>query len=155
MSQVHDARAPNNQLRLDVLEHLAATGHRVRLRVTGRSMAPTIRERDWIEAEPVPAAALRVGDIALGLRNGAAIAHRVINRSGSRLQTCGDATWSVDPAFDRVIGRVVSIERAGRGKWSTEGTRAEVRGRLSALVIRIRLVAARAYASARGGAHVH
>lgn len=155
MSKVRDARAPANELQCDVLEHLAATGHRVRLRVTGRSMAPAIRERDWIEAAPVPAAALRVGDIALGLRNGAAIAHRVISRSGNRLQTCGDATWSVDPAFDHVIGRVVSIERPGRGKWSTEGTRAQVRGRLSALAIRIRLIAARVYASARGGAHVH
>ena len=95
----------------------------MRLRVTGRSMAPHLREGDVVtlrRGDPRSAAA---GDILLFRTDaGQPVLHRVVGRRAGRdgtprLILKGDALPAADDPVDgaRVIGAAVAVERAGAG----------------------------------------
>jgi len=99
----------------DVLElsDLLLKSGKVRLRITSRSMVPTLRAGDEIAVEPVPFEALRTGDVILFELMGQLICHRLVEVSNGRLLTRGDAASSggLWIGRDQVLGKVVNIRR--------------------------------------------
>ncbi len=98
-----------------LIESLVREGVTVRIRVTGRSMEPAIRNGDVLVIGPA-ASPLRWGDVALCRRadgSGACFVHRIVWWRGGHVRTKGDALRSVDPPVraDEVIGVVQSVER--------------------------------------------
>lgn len=102
-------------------------GFSVRVRVTGRSMAPYLVHDDLVTLEPVGAADVSLGDLVYVQQPGLPpLLHRVIGRSrgvdGRRaVLTKGDALVMIDTAVsgEFVAGRVVAIRRnlpAGLGR---------------------------------------
>jgi signal peptidase I len=100
---------------------LLKAGHILRFRARGFSMHPLVRDGDILIVRPVDGNEMRVGDIVLyrTLSRGI-VAHRIVEmhrRGGPALFVVrGDATSTPDPEvlWSQVLGRVVSIERAGR-----------------------------------------
>lgn len=98
---------------------LLRSGVAVRLRVTGRSMAPYLSDNDLVTLEPVGAAGIRLGDLVYTQQPGLPpLLHRVVGRArgadGSRaVLTKGDALVMRDMAVsgEFVAGRVVAIRR--------------------------------------------
>ncbi len=93
--------------------------------VGGPSMEPTIPLGSAVHAEPVEAAALRVGDV-VSLQAGprhAVFTHRIMRivtlPDGTYVETKGDNNQDVDPSlvpFEDILGRVtVSVPAAGFG----------------------------------------
>jgi hypothetical protein len=100
----------------------------------GSCMVPVIRDGDMLTIEPVEAAVLRPGDVALYSAAGDHLfSHRVVGRriedGRLTLMTRGDAaTGPGEPVrADQVLGRVVRVQRGGRtldlerGTWRTAG----------------------------------
>jgi hypothetical protein len=85
-------------------------------------MLPLIRPGDCLVVVPVVPNCVTVGDVIVWLDGRRLIAHRVIRvfaRDGRRMfQSQGDARSRPDPArpIERVLGRVVTIERSLPGK---------------------------------------
>ncbi len=107
---------PKSELFLDVANDLLSRGHSVRFRAEGDSMHPTIRRGEAIVVEPVSAAGLRKGDVALYRAERGITAHRVVGVDVTRLHMRGDAIASANEPVDRhqILGRVVLVEREGR-----------------------------------------
>ena len=102
----------------DLARELASSPRAFRVRVWGWSMNPTIRNGDVIVAEPVPADALRLGDIVLYSRPGGHVVHRLVAvmDGGTTLITRGDAHEYSDPPVRplQVIARVRAVEHSGQ-----------------------------------------
>jgi signal peptidase len=106
----------------DLSAEILRQGGSFQFRAHGASMVPFVRDGDLLTIAPADAAALEIGDVALcRTRRDRIIAHRVVGwtvQGGERmLETRGDARLASDrpvPA-DCVLGRVVHIQRAGRG----------------------------------------
>ncbi len=100
----------------ETITDLLARGAAVRFLVRGDSMHPVIRSGDYVTVEPTSADAIRRGDIVLSLTGRGLTAHRLIAIGRSALFTRGDNAAEVDEPFaiDRLIGRIVRIERNGR-----------------------------------------
>lgn len=120
-------------------EDLLGRGTRIRLAVGGVSMAPWLRDGDYVIVEPLHRNKARFGDLVL-FRNagGALVLHRVIRRWRNarglhRLQTRGDANIRLDASVEteRVLGRVRLVERNGGDRIDLESAGQ----RLRALVI--------------------
>jgi hypothetical protein len=108
---------------MQMLEALLGGGHSVRFRAPGSSMHPTIRNGEAITVVPLGASPVRVGEVLLYRRGRAAIAHRVIRVSSGPGRSVGfvlrgDAACSSDDPIQlrQVLGRVLAIERDGRGE---------------------------------------
>ncbi len=99
-----------------VITDLLASGHSVRFRVHGDSMAPLLRSDDSLQVEPVDPAAVRRGDVVLVLAERGLTAHRVIALDEETARTRGDNAPAEDPPISRsrLIGRIVWLEREGR-----------------------------------------
>jgi len=111
----------SNHLLLDLSTELLGRGKRVRFRAPGRSMYPTIRENEAITVEPVAPQDVKVGDIILYRSEKSVVAHRVIRIEKGRGNTLRfilrEDTWGTLDApveADQILGKVVSVERAGR-----------------------------------------
>jgi signal peptidase I len=93
----------------------------VRFRVEGLSMYPTIRDGELITVGPVAAHQIARGDVLLCRQSTRLLAHRVVAvqmRGGERVvRLRGDAKGADDApiAVSDVIGKVVSVQRNGRG----------------------------------------
>jgi signal peptidase I len=87
-----------------------------RLKVTGASMLPSLWPGDEIAVRRQSAAGLSAGQVVLGYRNQAFVAHRVVAIRDGAVVTRGDALAYEDAPFreDEVLGVVVSIMRRGR-----------------------------------------
>jgi signal peptidase I len=102
-----------------LLGDLITDGFTVRLRVTGRSMAPYLRDHDLVTLRPVAPATIRLGDLVLTQQPGLPpLLHRVISRASNRdygwlFRTKGDAIGRPDPPVggEHVIARAVVISR--------------------------------------------
>ena len=105
----------------ELISDLLHSGHNVRFRAPGRSMYPTIREGEVITVEPVLPKDVRKGDILLYRLEESPIAHRVARIERHKDDTLHfllrDDTWGCcedSVAAGQVLGRVLSVERAGR-----------------------------------------
>lgn len=104
-----------------VREILQDRAGRAVLRVASGSMRPRLEEGDRIHIESVPARSLMPGDVVVYESESAGlVVHRLIWRDRplgqpTRIYTKGDALDTLDRSVtvDRVIGRVVSIDRGG------------------------------------------
>jgi len=102
-----------------LIESLMREGAAVRIRVTGRSMEPTIRDGDILVIVPA-SGSIRWGDVALcrrGDASGECFIHRIVWRGSDCVRTKGDALRGLDPPVrtDGVIGVVQSVERGVGG----------------------------------------
>jgi signal peptidase len=102
-------------------EIISARGRRLRLRIRGASMSPTLRDGDLVEVRPVEPAQLRVGDLVLfKTQQGDLLVHRCVTKSDENGQvwftTKGDASPSFDSPIgpEQVLGRVNLILRKRR-----------------------------------------
>ena len=88
---------------------------RVRLRVFGTSMVPSILPGDMISVQRADLPGISPGEIVMYLRDGRLFVHRVVARAGShddpRLITRGDRLTYDDPlvSSSELLGRVTSI----------------------------------------------
>ena len=103
----------------DLCTDLLQSGRRVRFRAPGASMHPTIRDGEVVTVAPVLTRDIKRGDVLLYLAERGLTAHRVRRRlPGPETAFCvrGDALGSEEErvAANRVLGRVTSVERAGR-----------------------------------------
>src|ERR1700731_603868 len=100
-------------------ESLRSSGS-LRLRVTGRSMLPTLWPGDTLIIERVQSAAVSDGDIVLFARNRRLFAHRLVNHgsmlSAGTVLTRGDAVPSADPPLleSDLLGKVCVILRKNK-----------------------------------------
>jgi len=91
------------------------------LRVASGSMRPCLEEGDRIHIESVPLRSLMPGDVVVYESESAGlVVHRLIWRDRplgqpTRIYTKGDALDTLDRSVtvDRILGRVVSIDRGG------------------------------------------
>jgi uncharacterized repeat protein (TIGR01451 family) len=107
-------------------EDVLRRGLRVRFLAHGKSMQPNVLNGDAVVAEPVVAAELRRGDIALTLGQHGVLLHRVmkIDSATNRIVTRGDAGQQDDIPSELVLGRAVCLERDGkRISLQTPGTK--------------------------------
>jgi hypothetical protein len=89
---------------------------RVRLRATGTSMLPAVRQGDELLFERVADATYAAGDVVLVLRDERLVAHRVMQCEPAGLRTQGDSVLRPDPwvGHERVLGKLVGHWRDGR-----------------------------------------
>lgn len=130
---------------LPLVGELLAAGREVRLRVTGRSMAPRLREGDTVTLRRFDPGAATAGDVLLVRgANGQLLLHRVVGRVRSgdglpRLLLKGDALPAADEPVEaaQVVGAAVAVERVGgdgsRRTFDLTRRPVRVRGRLLAL----------------------
>ncbi|MGD9040866.1 MAG: S24 family peptidase [Desulfobacteraceae bacterium] len=111
----------SNHLLLDLSTELLGRGKRVRFRAPGRSMYPTIRENEAITVEPIKPRHVKVGDIILFRSGESVVAHRVMRIERGKGETLRfilreDTLGTLDQpvAAKQILGKVVSVERAGR-----------------------------------------
>jgi len=115
--------ANTSKLLLDLTTELLRQGTTVRFRPSGRSMYPSIREGELVTVEPVVASEVTLGDIVLYRSERGLIAHRVVGSSPSQSSALsphyilqGDSSLCCDEPVgaERILGRVVGVERDGR-----------------------------------------
>ena len=103
----------------DLCADLLQSGRPVRFRAPGASMHPTIRDGEVVTVVPVPTREIKRGDVLLYQTDRGLTAHRVIRRlpgPKTAFRVRGDAPGSEEErvAANRVLGKVASVERAGR-----------------------------------------
>jgi uncharacterized repeat protein (TIGR01451 family) len=91
-------------------------GLKVRFRVHGQSMQPNVLDGDIVVATAVAPGGLLRGDIALVRGASGFLLHRVMGWDSitHQIVTRGDAGQQNDRPAESVLGKVVSIERAGK-----------------------------------------
>ena len=84
-------------------------------KVTGASMAPTLRDGDEVLLAPVSTLPAP-GDVVAARRPGGVVLHRVVRSSTSAVVMRGDACLEEDPPLHprNVLLRAVSLRRNGR-----------------------------------------
>jgi len=92
----------------------------------GESMHPLFRPGDVLDVRPCVPSSVRAGDVIVFVPPGEEkqVVHRVCSGGPEGFRTKGDNNPQPDPwgiAPDRVIGRVVSVRRAGRNVWLIDG----------------------------------
>ena len=131
---------------------LVAEGMQVRLKASGHSMRPWIRDGDLVTLGPTDPARLKRGDvIAFTSAAGSLTIHRLVavrmEAGGLTFVARGDARSVSDPPFgvNRMVGRVIEVRRDGR--------RVRVNGRvcLWGAALRRRVMALRQLARGGGG----
>lgn len=103
-----------------LFDDILQTGASLRMKVTGRSMAPFLKAGEVVTVSRVPFPMLRRGDLILfRTADNQLILHRIIRKKRSRDASCifltkGDAAVSADnPISDNlVLGKVTKIARA-------------------------------------------
>lgn len=107
----------------DLSSSLLREGWRIRLRVSGWSMKPTIPPGSLVRVEPNrPEAVPPFGTvILLELPEKRLLAHRLIDVRDGRLITKGDACKTEDPPhpMSSLIGRIVAVESPRQRDLST------------------------------------
>jgi len=126
-----------------VLRALLNDGQTVRFEAPGRSMLPTIHDGDTLVVEPVKAVSIVCGDVIVVEGPNGVRAHRVVGEdkgSDRTLLLRGDAQRLMDAPVcpDRVLGRVVGLERRG------------VRRPLRGPIVRTRIFLRRSLMAVRG-----
>jgi signal peptidase I len=113
-------RADLHALKCELASDVLRSSGRLRLRVTGWSMLPTIFPGDTVMIERASGENVCEGDIVLFDRDRRLFVHRVSGKSGStgdlRIVTQGDAMTRPDPPVSgsQVLGKVRFVLRDGR-----------------------------------------
>ncbi len=99
-----------------ICDALLYRGANVRFRANGLSMRPNILNEDAVTIAPVEQEDLRRGDVALTCGKDGFRVHRVAgaDKATGSLVTRADAGQENDATTDRVLGKVIAIERNGR-----------------------------------------
>ena len=113
MSATANWSAEREALAVDALR----SAGRLRLRVRGESMLPSLWPGDVAEVETCSLAEVRPGDIVLAVGDGRFFLHRWISSSASGFLMRGDSMPGPDPLYprDALLGRLAGLVR--RGKW--------------------------------------
>jgi len=105
-----------------VADSLLAAGFKLRFRAGGHSMGAAVRDGERVTVAPVDARDVAIGDIVLCQTWRGPLAHRVqrVERAAAgavRFVLRGDASFEDDRAIaaGQLLGRLVSVERNGRG----------------------------------------
>jgi signal peptidase I len=107
-------------LKCELASEVLRSSGRLRLRVTGWSMVPTIFPGDTIVIEHAGSERVNKGDIVLFHRDRRLFVHRVSGKTGSagdlRIITQGDGMRRPDPpvAGSQLLGKVSLVVREGR-----------------------------------------
>ncbi len=109
-------REQAHALKCELAAEVLRSSGRLRLRVTGWSMFPTIWPGDTLELERTERDALSAGDIVLFNRDRRLFAHRIWKTNENTIVTRGDAMPQADPVVGdkEMLGRVASITRNGK-----------------------------------------
>jgi len=107
--------------KLVLFEDILNDGISLRVKVTGRSMAPFLRGGELLTIKKADASSLRKGDLIFFKNQyGSPIIHRIIKTSRgptavNTFQTKGDALMVFDEPVceDKILGKVCLIERIG------------------------------------------
>src|SRR5271165_820328 len=99
-----------------ICDALLLRGANIRFRANGLSMRPNILNEDAVTIAPVEQESLRRGDVALTCGKDGFRVHRVAgaDKATGSLVTRADAGQENDATTDRVLGKVIAIERNGR-----------------------------------------
>jgi signal peptidase I len=103
-----------------LVEEVVRSFGRVRLRVLGSSMAPSVLPGDLISIQRAELHEISLGEIVLFSRNGRLFVHRVVSRDAASEMPClitrGDRLGHNDPPVTAAefLGRVTAIERSHR-----------------------------------------
>src|SRR6202041_2455382 len=91
-------------------------GLRVRFRADGRSMQPNVLDGDTVVVAPISAGRPGRGDIALTRGEQGFVLHRVVgwDPATGAIVTRGDAGQQNDAPAEKLLGKVIAIERGGR-----------------------------------------
>jgi signal peptidase I len=112
----------------DLVADIAREKGKVKIKVAGTSMVPTIWPGDLVMVGRCEVAELKPGSIVMFRRNRGLVVHRVLSRTGKLIVTRGDAKRCVDEPVNvsDIVGEVESIVRNGRllNPRGTIGTRA-------------------------------
>ena len=131
-SDIVQSHTRSDRLFFDSSTELLREGHGIKFRAPGDSMYPTICDGDLITVEPIKPSDVIVGNIILYRHKCGITVHRVMrilkrsalqgpqDRSSSETLKFffrGDAAIKYDDPIraDQILGKVVSIERNGRG----------------------------------------
>jgi signal peptidase I len=103
---------------LRLFEDILRNGTGLRVRVTGRSMAPFLRGGEIVTIKKVAYASLRIGDLIFFKgRNTSPLLHRIVKKqrteNGLVFQTKGDAVQGADEPVSEhnILGKVCIIEK--------------------------------------------
>lgn len=115
MTSKNHAREATRAAGCGLVAEVADSFGRVRLRVSGTSMAPGIRPGDLLSVERAKLKEISAGQVVVFSREGRLIAHRVIAKTENAGETClvtrGDRRWRNDAPVSsaEVVGRVTDI----------------------------------------------
>jgi hypothetical protein len=100
----------------EALRSEASRSGNLRLRVSGRSMAPLLQPGDFLDVQAVGPQQLRLGDVVVLQDAAGFLTHRLVAIQGQQLLTKGDALALLDPPLPptALVGRVQTVEREGR-----------------------------------------
>jgi signal peptidase I len=105
---------------VDTLQDVLASGRDARFCAAGHSMAPTIRNGEYVRVTRCEEDSLCVGDVVLTAAPRGLTAHRIIEldptRGELRIRTRGDNSLTADAIVpgSAVLGRIAGVERNGR-----------------------------------------
>lgn len=109
----------SNRGQLSLLQGVTERGASLHTTVRGVSMTPLIRDGDAVTIAPLKGRSPRVGDVvAFVVPHSCRLAvHRVVAREGTGWLVRGDNCPEPDGVVttDNILGRVVAVERTGRG----------------------------------------
>src|SRR5579863_3842424 len=120
MSSLPKVTCSAHALQCDLAADALRASGRLRLRVNGWSMLPSVWPGDTLLVECADDSAVREGDIVLFGRDRRLFAHRVLTKSpapgGSTIATRGDAMPQPDPPISshELVGKVAFIARNGK-----------------------------------------
>jgi hypothetical protein len=103
-------KSTNNPAR--IAESLLRSGWTLRLRATGRSMKPLLREGCLLRIEPSSGPPRRGDIVAFRAAGDRLVIHRVLECDGNGIWTKGDASARRDDRIvqSQILGRVLGIE---------------------------------------------
>jgi hypothetical protein len=96
-------------------EEILSRGFAGRVAFTGTSMTPMLRHGDFLVVQALPGAPAR-GDVLLYRSGPRLVAHRFLRTRGALWLLKGDATAGAAEVVekDRIVGRVVALQRGGK-----------------------------------------
>jgi len=115
---------PKNYREITLFEEILKNGSSIRVKVTGRSMAPFLCSGQIVTIKKVALDALRKGDLIFFKNShGTPLLHRIIQKRNSSnnkiiFRTKGDALIAYDEPvqYQSVLGKVSGIEKTNPGK---------------------------------------